>query len=143
MNLSFNEARKAYDNDQLDRAIEKYQGILNQKYYAPEVFFNLANAHFRNGEPGRAILNYRRAARLAPRDPDIQANLTFAVQQTGADIPVEHPLIAVSRSLDIAQWMGVTAGAWWLALILFSIFFISRFIAVLPGNKQVENVSDR
>src|SRR4029077_19623718 len=42
------------------------------------VYFNLGNAYFRAGNPGRAILNYERARRLMPRDPDLHANLGFA-----------------------------------------------------------------
>jgi tetratricopeptide (TPR) repeat protein len=41
-------------------------------------YFNLGNALFKSGQTGRAILNYRRARYLAPRDRDIADNLAFA-----------------------------------------------------------------
>ena len=40
--------------------------------------YNLANALFKSGRIGQAILHYRRARFLAPRDADIRTNLAFA-----------------------------------------------------------------
>lgn len=40
--------------------------------------YNLGNTYFRLGELGPAILHYRRAERLAPSDPRLQANLRYA-----------------------------------------------------------------
>jgi len=43
--------------------------------YSADGLYNLANAYARAGKPGMAILNYERAALLAPNDEDIEANL--------------------------------------------------------------------
>ncbi len=48
-------------------------GIRNAKLY-----YNLGNAYFQMDNIGRAILNYRRAQRLDPSDPNIDRNLAFA-----------------------------------------------------------------
>ena len=48
-------------------------GIQNAKLY-----YNLANAYLLKEDLGRAILNYRRAAKLDRADLNIQKNLTFA-----------------------------------------------------------------
>ena len=48
-------------------------GIENGKLY-----YNIGNAYFRMGDLGRAILNYRRAARYIPNDPNLKQNLSFA-----------------------------------------------------------------
>lgn len=53
----------------LYRQLIQEHGIVN-----PELYFNLANAFALSGDVGRAIINYRRALRLAPSDPDILAN---------------------------------------------------------------------
>jgi len=44
------------------------------------LYYNLANAYFLQVQLGKAILNYRRAAKLG-NDNDIQKNLTFALSQ--------------------------------------------------------------
>lgn len=48
-------------------------GIRNGKLY-----YNLANTYFQMDDIGRAILNYRRAQRLNPSDPNVSQNLAFA-----------------------------------------------------------------
>jgi len=48
-------------------------GIRNGKLY-----YNIGNAYFRKGDLGRAILNYRRAERFTPNDPNLKQNLEYA-----------------------------------------------------------------
>lgn len=69
-------AKKYYENAILsfERIIDE-GGIQNAKLY-----YNLANAYFLQGRLGKAILNYRRAAKLGT-DNDIQKNLNFARSQ--------------------------------------------------------------
>jgi hypothetical protein len=43
--------------------------------YSADGLYNLVNSYARAGQPGLAVLNYERAALLAPGDPDIWANL--------------------------------------------------------------------
>lgn len=70
------QAKKYYENAILsfERIIDE-GGIKNAKLY-----YNLANAYFLQGHLGKAVLNYRRAAKLG-NDNDIQKNLTFARSQ--------------------------------------------------------------
>ena len=53
--------------------IVKEGGIENGKLY-----YNIGNAYFRMKDPGRAILNYRRAQRYIPNDPNLHQNLQYA-----------------------------------------------------------------
>ena len=46
-----------------------------QPRYSADGLYNLGNSYARAGKPGLAVLNYERAALLAPDDPDINANL--------------------------------------------------------------------
>lgn len=43
-----------------------------------EVYYNLGNAYFKNGQTTQAILNYERALILKPSDKNIKHNLRFA-----------------------------------------------------------------
>ena len=47
-------------------------GIRNGK-----LFYNLGNAYFKAQDIGRAILNYRRAERYIPGDPNLEQNLAY------------------------------------------------------------------
>ena len=82
---------------------------LTEARYSADGLYNLANSYARAGKPGLAVLNYERAALLAPYDPDIAANLEYV--RTSAHVPPE-PLsrfarIAQTASPALAAWLGV------------------------------------
>ena len=74
--------------------------------YSPDALYNLANSYARAGKPGLAVLNYKRAALLAPNDPDINANLDYV--RTTANVPTEPQ----TRFTRIAQLVSPTEAAW-------------------------------
>jgi tetratricopeptide (TPR) repeat protein len=73
----FQKGNQSYEEGKFDQAIEEYEEILNLGIKDFKVFYNLGNAHFRQKQLGKAILNYRRALDLRPRDEDAQANLSY------------------------------------------------------------------
>ena len=73
----FKRGNQSYDEAKFDKAIEEYEKILDLKIKNYQVFYNLGNAYFRQNQLGKAILSYRRALALEPRDEDVQANLSF------------------------------------------------------------------
>jgi tetratricopeptide (TPR) repeat protein len=68
-------------------AAAAYEALVADGIGNAALFFNLGNAYYRAGDLGRAVLNYRRAQRLAPGDERVRANLRLARQQVA-------PLIA-------------------------------------------------
>lgn len=76
------EANQHYENGAYDEAAQRYQAIIDATVADGAVYYNLGNAYFKSGDLGGAILNYRRAQRLLPRDPDVSANLQLARAQT-------------------------------------------------------------
>jgi tetratricopeptide (TPR) repeat protein len=81
------------------RAAEAYQAIVDSGVRNGRLFYNLANAHLRAGDVGRAVLNYKRAARLIPGDPDLQSNLAAARARAKDAIPVEAERVAARTLL--------------------------------------------
>jgi tetratricopeptide (TPR) repeat protein len=62
-----------------DKAILLYEKIIDQGGVRnAKLYYNLGNAYLLKDDLGRAILNYRRAAKLDRADLNIQKNLTFA-----------------------------------------------------------------
>lgn len=55
------------------------------------LYYNIGNAYLLMGDSGRAILNYRRAERLTPRDPNLLANLSHARQRVPSRIDAPAP----------------------------------------------------
>lgn len=71
-------AAQLYNAGRFAQAAQIYQQLVDQGYADSALYFNLGNAYAQQGDLGRAILNYRRAQALDPRDADITANLQLA-----------------------------------------------------------------
>ena len=81
------------------------------------VLFNLANAQQREGQFGPAILNYERAALLAPNDPDIAANLQLARQKAGLAAEPRSQIENVTQRLTWNGWFCFAAAALFLIAV--------------------------
>lgn len=62
----------------LRAAAAGFQALIDAGVQNADLEYNLGNTYFRLGELGRAVLHYRRAARLDPHDPRLTANLRYA-----------------------------------------------------------------
>ena len=92
-------ANTAYINSDYHRAIDAYRQLILRGYASDKLYYNLANAYFKVGRYGKAILYYNRALRLAPGDADIRYNLdvanTFTKDKIAA-IEAEKTRVAMS-----------------------------------------------
>jgi tetratricopeptide (TPR) repeat protein len=116
----FKAANQLYDAGKFAEAAAAYEQIEPKTAY---VYYNLGNAQFREGKSGYAVLNYERARRLAPRDPDILANLRFAEQRLGVGEVNASPQ-AIARFLRTAieshtstEWSVYELVALWLTML--------------------------
>ena len=66
-----------YRAGQYAQAAESFQEV-DRKSVRTQALYNLGNSRVRSGELGRGIAAYLAAARLLPRDQDVQANLDYA-----------------------------------------------------------------
>jgi hypothetical protein len=118
----FDQANQAYQQRDFAAAIVGYVSILEQGKESAAVYMNLGNAYFKQGDLGRAVLNYLRARRLNPGDDDIAANLEFArsytaVQMEGVELnPIQDLLGSI-----VAEYRLTTLA--WIAAALFILFW--------------------
>jgi uncharacterized protein YgiM (DUF1202 family) len=75
----FESANRLYEKGDYANAATAYEQIVRSGESSPALYFNLGNAYFKNNQTGRAIAAYAQAEALSPRDPDIRANLKFAL----------------------------------------------------------------
>lgn len=75
---TFERGNEAYEKGDFAAASEAYRTVLQYGIVDARVDYNLANAAFRLGRLGEAILHYERAQRLAPTDADVASNLALA-----------------------------------------------------------------
>jgi len=117
----FDAANKLYEERKFAEAAGMYEQMLQSGSGSAAVYFNLGNALFKSGQMGQAIVAYRAAEVLTPRDPDVQANLRFARNQ------VQGPTLRPGRwerwigTLSLNEWAMLAAGAFWVTLGLLGI----------------------
>lgn len=109
----FLEAHRAYAEGRLPDAVRLYEAVIRRGSPPLEASFNLGSVHLRAGRPGPAVLNYRRAWHLAPRDPDVQAALRLALRTTGAPEPDLGGAEIAFTQLSRREWATVATVAWW------------------------------
>jgi tetratricopeptide (TPR) repeat protein len=120
----FAQAAADYDQGRIADAIHAYEDLVADGYVAGALFYNLGNAYFKNGQPGPAILNYRRAQRLAPRNADLAANLRFALESAGALAPEYGIVTRYLRKLRLGEWIGLATAAYWVSALLGCAWFL-------------------
>jgi hypothetical protein len=131
-------ANQLYETEQYAGAVAAYEQLVKQGVQDSALFYNLGNAYFKQGDVGRAILNYNRAARLAPRDADIQANRELARAQAVDKYDQDNRglLATISQALarlTLNEVAGLSLALWLLlGLLIFRWRGHGRFRESLP-----------
>lgn len=99
-------------------AIENYEAVIASGMASADLYYNLGNAYYRDGQMARSILNYERAIRLKPNMADAKENLALANSHI-TDRITQLPQLFIVRWVD---WLcsAVTPSAWrvvWLVLL--------------------------
>jgi hypothetical protein len=114
----FDAANKLYEQGKFTEAVGAYEKLIQSGTGSAAVYFNLGDACFKAAQVGRALVAYRQAAQLSPRDQDLRANLQFARNQ------VSGPTLRISRwqnwlgTLSLNEWTWLTVAAFWLLFLL-------------------------
>ncbi len=142
----FERANALYGEEQYAEAAALYDSLLQAGNTSVEVYFNLGNANYKLNNIPAAILNYERARKLEPSDPDIVHNLHLARAATVDEIDELPQLflwtwIEALRDLFRADTWTITflislwlAGLGFVVLLLFKNFGARRpvmFLAIL------------
>lgn len=90
------QADEHYRQADYTTAIESYEAVLAAGMCSPELYYNLGNAYYRDGQMASAILNYERALRLRPSMRDAEENLALANSQI-ADRITPLPQLFITR----------------------------------------------
>jgi tetratricopeptide (TPR) repeat protein len=93
---AFVHAAAAYEAGDYPRALALYRGLREAGHGDGHLDYDLGNAYLRNGELGKAIAAYLRAAAALPRDQDVRANLAFARKSAKDALapPAPSPVVA-------------------------------------------------
>lgn len=127
-------ANKSYIDGDYNRAIAEYRAIYDEGEYSMKLYYNLANAYFKAGEIGNAILFYNRALRLAPASDDIRHNLALAEAQTKDRIAVvpefflNRWLRSMANSMSCMAWSVISLVMLALLISFLLIFLLATHI---------------
>ena len=129
---AWNAANEAYIAGEYARAEENYLRIIADGKLSAKLYFNLANALFKQEKLGKAILYYNRALRLDPSDEDIQHNLAMAESLTKDRIErvpeffLKTWLRAVRNLLSCRSWTLLSLALLAVSLILCLLFMLAQ-----------------
>lgn len=107
---AFTEANRNYAEGRFAQAVNGYSSLLAQNGYSASVLFNRGNAWRRLNQPGRAILDYKRALWLGPSNSAaVAANLKIAQQQAGVTVMQPTLLDLSLTGFDVLAWIAGAA----------------------------------
>ncbi|WP_417199844.1 tetratricopeptide repeat protein [Bizionia sp.] len=122
----FEQANTLYNDAKYEEAISKYQQILDTDMHSAELYFNLANAHYKLNHIAPSIFYYEKALQLAPNDAEINQNIAFAKNMTLDAIDVV-PEVGVSKVINQVS-NAVSFDAWAILAICFVFLAVFSFI---------------
>jgi tetratricopeptide (TPR) repeat protein len=130
LSTAFDQANQLYERGQYGEAAAAYAKLMQGGKASAALYFNLGNAQFKAGQIGQAMASYLQAERLAPRDPDIQANLRFARTLVMGGPPPPPPFWRrVLPRLTLTQWTALASVGFGLGLGLLTV------LQFRPGGK--------
>lgn len=147
---AFQKAEALYQEERYPEAIEIYESIRASGVEDGVLYYNLANAYFKSGRLGFAILSYERALKLMPGDEDVRANLAFADELVSGGLePPPLPLLVrwivnlyqIARPGSLAQALSL---AFLIGGVSFTVLLLDRWpslrtaaLVVLAGSGVV------
>ena len=132
---AFNTANNLYMSGNFDEAIQIYENLTTGNHSNSTLYFNLGNAYYRKGDSGRALINYKRALSLNPRDPDIKRNIRM-IRTGKIDLinepeslrgPVDSMANLTANFLSINETAFISLGLWFLIFAMILVYRMSNY----------------
>jgi hypothetical protein len=120
---TFSDANMAYEAGDFAAAVAGYEQLVESDVSDPTVFYNLGNAHLKQGQLGAAIANYERALQVDPDFRDAHDNLQHALGATKRKLARPQP--GGWRDAVLFWDRGLQYGTvWWLATVMWLAFWV-------------------
>ena len=123
---AFSKANAEYAAGRYREAIDLYSDVVQAGEASAALFYNLGNAWFRSGDPGKAILNYQRALALDPEHPEAQANLRLVRDKARALELRRQWWERFAAPATASHFAVVAAAAFWCAAFAIAVVFLRR-----------------
>lgn len=122
----FEQANTFYNNGKYTEAIDDYEKIIESGQHSAELYYNIANAHYKLNHIAPSIYYYEKALQLAPNDSEIKNNIVFARNMT-IDAIDKMPEVGFSVWLkNIANY--TTFDGWAKAAVVLMLLFVGLYL---------------
>ncbi len=135
---AFELANEAYADENYEKAINAYQGILEEGLVSSELYYNLGNAYFKKQDLANAIYHYEKALQINPGDSDVIENLNIAKTQT-IDKIEEVPTSKIDKFFQsVTGWFSLQSWAWISIAfsLIFGLFLVLYFKSISSKSKR-------
>ncbi len=129
-------AEKAYDSKKYKEAIESYEKLIKEGYKSYQLYFNLGNSYYRNGDLGKAIYYYELARKVEPNDEDVRINLGIVSAKTIDKIDSKENFFISAVKTNLLSSFTTTTWAWLTVIclagasVLFFLFVNSSILII-------------
>ena len=132
-------ANSAYNEGNFEKAAATYEQILSQNLHSAALYYNLANAYFKQDELGKALLNYNRASRIAPGDEDIRHNQEYAEKMTKDSIEKIPEFFLITWLRSVRGVMSCTAWTL-LSIVMLATALVMALLYLLAQRMSLRKV---
>ncbi|PWH84065.1 ion channel protein [Algibacter marinivivus] len=138
-NALFEKANALYNEGKYAEAIDNYQMILDSEKHSADLYFNLANAHYKLNNIAPSIYYYEKALLLNHDDSDIKNNIAFAKNMTIDAIDVvpdagfSKLLNTTTHKMSFDQWAKTSVAF----VFCFVALFLFYYFAYSTLNKRL------
>lgn len=135
----FEQGKQQYKAEKYQEAISNWEKIIKAGEHSAEVYFNIANAHYKLNQIGPSIYFYEKALQLAPGDSEIVNNLAFAQNATVDAIEPLPQTIFAKWDQSLSSWLTFDGWAWAtvLAVFAFTLLFLLYYFSVYSLRKRL------
>ena len=125
-------ADSAYNKEAYSEAIRLYNKALQENGRNADIYYNLGNAYYRQGNVAQAVIAYERALKINPSMKDARANLEF-VNSRLEDKPEDNNSL-LTRAHDSVIG-SMTANSWaWTAFVVFVMLCGAAAVYIFSSN---------
>lgn len=116
----FELGRRAYNAGEYEKAASDFDESA-AKGGGADAYHNAANAYFKLGKTGLAMLNYERARYISPRSPETAANIRMLEEQIGGPRRARSFADTFFGELSNSEWTALGCAAFWGAVFTLAI----------------------
>ncbi|MFS4484197.1 tetratricopeptide repeat protein [Hyunsoonleella sp. 2307UL5-6] len=127
----FKEGNALYNAGKYAEAIDKYKAVLETEYHSAELYFNLANAHYKLNNVAPSVYYFEKALLLKPGDKDIKNNLAFANNMTVdaidtiPEVGFSKMIKSITNTFNFDTWAKIAVGFGIVYVILILLYYFS------------------